>query len=291
MIERIPRLEVTKLLPVALIVMAALFGLGVRGHVFSAPGEPEQHYLGFDRNDYPGDEAMKLLRRDFAFTGYWLGNPPGEKTNTWSGKREMLRSEGFGFVLLFAGPTSDQLRDEAYTRKRVADDTEAAAAAARREGFPPGSLIFLDIEEGGRLPLTYVTYLKLWASELGRLGFGAGVYCSGIPIDEGERISLITSDFIRDQIKPSELVYWVYNDSCPPSPGCKTAQDPPAPSASGIGYAQIWQFVRSPRDKQIARHCRGYAKDGNCYAPFDTAHKYHLDVDSASSRDPSHAAK
>lgn len=257
----------------------------------SNPQKAQHYYLGIDRNDYPGDDAMKLLRHDFAFTGYWLGNPPGDTTNSWTGKRGLLLSEGFGFVLLFAGPNSGELRDQPYTRKRVADDTQAAAAAARREGFPTGSIIFLDIEEGGRLPSTYFTYLKTWASELERLGFRAGVYCSGIPIDEGEGLSLITSDFIREQIKPTELVYWVYNDSCPPSPGCSRPQEPPGPSKSGIAYAQIWQFVRSPRNKQTARHCRGYAKDGNCYAALDTAHKFHLDVNSATSADPSGGAK
>jgi len=256
----------------------------------STPQEaPQRHYLGFDRNDYPGDDAMKLLRREFTFTGYWLGNPPEEKTNSWTGKRELLRSEGYGFVLLFAGPTSGQLRDEAYTRKRVADDAQAAAAAARREGFPTGSVIFLDIEEGGRLPSTYVTYLKAWASELERLGFRPGVYCSGIPVDEDGGLKLITSDFIREQIRPAELVYWVYNDSCPPSPGCNTPQDAPAPSKSSIAYAQIWQFVRSPRDKETARRCGGYAKDDNCYAAIDRAHRFHLDVNSAISPDPSGA--
>jgi hypothetical protein len=202
-----------------------------------------------------------------------------------------MRSEGFGFVLLFAGPSSGQLRDQPYTRKRVADDTQAAAAAARREGFPSGSVIFLDIEEGGRLPSTYAIYLKAWASELEQLGFRAGVYCSAIPIDEGEGLRLITSDFIREQIKPTELVYWVYNDACPPSPGCLAPRQAPAPSKSGVSYAQVWQFVRSPRNRQTTRHCRGYAKDGNCYAPLDNAHRFHLDVNSATSADPSGGAQ
>src|SRR5207302_5518215 len=127
-----------------------------------------QTWPGWDSNDSPGHDAMELLRPDCAFTGYWVGSPPDDATICWTGKRELLRSEGFGFVLLFAGPTSGQLRDQPYTRKRVADDTQAAAAAARREGFPPGSVIFLDIEEGGRLPSTYFTYLKAWASELER---------------------------------------------------------------------------------------------------------------------------
>jgi glycoside hydrolase-like protein len=266
------------------------------GWALSARPSPQaekvsQNYLGFDRNEYPGDAAMRILKRDFAFTGYWLGNPPGEKNNSWTDKREFLRSEGFGFVLLFAGPASSELRNEPYASKRVAGDTQAVAVAARREGFPSGSIIFLDIEEGGRLPSTYLTYLKGWNSELARLGFRAGVYCSSIPIDEGEGLTLITSDFIREQIKPAELVYWVYNDSCPPSPGCVTPQAWPALSASGIAYAQIWQFVRSPRDKQTSRHCRGYAKDGNCYVSINPADRFHVDLNTAASPDPSGGRK
>ncbi len=51
-------------------------------------------YLGMDRNDYPGDAAMKTLRETFAFTGYWLNNPPGEKRNTWQGNRKTIRGSG-----------------------------------------------------------------------------------------------------------------------------------------------------------------------------------------------------
>jgi hypothetical protein len=253
----------------------------------TSPQSQQNSFLGFDRNDYPGDDAMKLLRKDFSFTSYWLSNPPQTKSNSWSGKREYLHSLGYGFLPLFNGPTSGELRDEPYTLKRVAADVQSAASAARREGFPLGSVIFLDIEEGGRLPSTYATYLKHWISDLDKLGFRAAVYCSGIPIDEGEGLKLITADFIRDQIKPAELIYWVFNDSCPPSPGCATPQNPPLPSKSAVAYAQVWQFARSPRDKETARHCRGYAKDGNCYAPFDTAHKFNLDLNVATSTDPS----
>jgi hypothetical protein len=255
----------------------------------SPQSSQQKYFLGFDRNDYPGDDAMKLLRKDFSFTSYWLGNPPQTKSNSWSGKREFLRSLGYGFLPLFNGPTSGELRDAPYTLKRAANDVAATVAAAKREGFPPSTIIFLDIEEGGRLPSTYKTYLKLWISGLAQAGFRAGVYCSGISIDEGEGLRLITADFIRGQVKPAQLVYWVFNDSCPPSPGCTTPQELPAPSKSGVAYAQVWQFVRSPRDKETARHCHGYAKDGNCYAAFDSAHKYNLDLNVATSADPSTA--
>src|SRR5947199_8780219 len=66
-------------------------------------------YLGFDRNDYPGDVALPILRKSFSFAGYWLGPPPGAKSNSWSGKRELLRSLGFGFLVLYTGPQSSEL--------------------------------------------------------------------------------------------------------------------------------------------------------------------------------------
>lgn len=244
-------------------------------------------YLGFDRNDYPGDEALLILRKTFSFAGYWLSPPPGEKTSSWISKREILRSQGFGFALLYAGPNSGELRDNAYTFQKAGEDTQAAAAAALHEGFPPGSIIFLDIEEGGRLPSTYFAYLRIWSSELMHLGFRAGIYCSSIPIDEGEGLQLITCDFIRRKLPAVDLVYWAYNDACPPSPGCVISKKLPALSTSGIPYADVWQFVRSPRAEETAAHCAGYAPNGNCYAAADSARRWHLDLDIASNPDPS----
>src|ERR1700722_4213806 len=49
-------------------------------------------FLGFDRNIYPGDDALPILRKTFAFSGYWLGPAPGEKINTFRGKRALLQS-------------------------------------------------------------------------------------------------------------------------------------------------------------------------------------------------------
>src|SRR5690349_22222102 len=70
---------------IAALALVALF----TGCSVSTSQEPQRCYLGFDRNEYPGDQAMKLLRRDFAFTGYWLGNPPGETTNSRSEERRV----------------------------------------------------------------------------------------------------------------------------------------------------------------------------------------------------------
>lgn len=259
----------------------------------SIPQEaPHRSYLGFDRNDYPGDEAMKILRKDFAFTSYWLSAPPGEKTNTWRGKRELLRSMGFGFVVLYNGPGSSALKTEVAAKGRGTREGDDAVAGAKKEGFAGGTIIFLDIEEGGRLPEPYHVYLATWSQALTNAGYRPGVYCSGIPVKEGPSVSITTADDIRKHDASREIAMWVFNDVCPPSPGCTFPQNPPAPDRSNISYAAVWQFAQSPRRKERTAHCRAkYAADGNCYATGDTAHKWFLDVNSATSPDPSGGAK
>ena len=244
-------------------------------------------YVGFDRNAYPGDEALPLLRKSFSFASYWLSPPPGEKTNSWIGKHGVMQAQGFGFLLLFQGRTSGQLPYKKDSIEAGLADARAAAGAARREGFPEGSVIFLDVEEGGRFFDGYHAYLRSWAESLKKEKFHPGIYCSGIVVDEGEGSTIVSSDDIRAHIGIADIVYWVYNDACPPSPGCGVPQKPPPPAASGVAYTSVWQYVRSPREKKVARHCRGYATDGNCYAPRDARHKWFLDENVATTADPS----
>ncbi len=54
---------------------AGVAGVWAHGHRSRLPAS----YLGFDRNDYPGDGNLPALRKSFAFTGFWLNNPPGEQ--------------------------------------------------------------------------------------------------------------------------------------------------------------------------------------------------------------------
>ena len=256
----------------------------------SAQDRPTRTYLGFDLNTYPGDNALHILRKTFAYAGYWLSPPPGAKQNSWLGKRELLRAQGFGFLLLYRGPQISDLKSEAQAAQKGSVDARNAAATAKKEGFPPRAIIFLDIEEGGRLPAKYHAYLRAWVGALEPAGYRAGVYCSGMPVNEGAGVTIITSDDIRKNIGTRQLAYWVFNDACPPSPGCVVPQNPPPPSASGISYASVWQFAQSPRRKQFTARCAAtYNTDGNCYAPGDPTHSWFLDVNSASTSDPSNA--
>jgi hypothetical protein len=256
---------------------------------------PRSTYLGFDRDIYPGDAAFSALRKNFAFTGYWLGPPPGEKTNTWLARRDFLRISGFGFLVLFNGRDGNEFKNEQDAAAKGANDARAAAAAAKREGFPASTIIFLDIEEGGRLSPAYHAYLRVWFDDLARAGYRAGVYCSGMPAKESGGITILTADDIRANAANRDFAFFVYNDACPPSPGCSfpaEAPEAPAPSTSGVSFAQAWQFAQSPRRKQFSAHCPpGYHQNGNCYSPADTSFSWELDVDTATSADPSNGAR
>jgi Domain of unknown function (DUF1906) len=245
----------------------------------------QQSYLGFDRNDYPGDANLKVLRQTFSYTGYWLNNPPGENSNTWIGKRAALHRAGFGFLVLFNGRLYKQLKHN--PAQLAQEDAQIAVAAAKRDGFAAHTIIFLDIEEGGRMLPEQKTYIYNWVDAVIAAGFRAGVYCSGIPAREDKHTAIVTAEDIRNNAQGRQIVYWVTNDVCPPSPGCRVTNTP-KPQQSGVLFADVWQFAQSPRRPDFARMCRNYNPDGNCYPPgVDPASHLHVDLNSASSPDPS----
>lgn len=246
-------------------------------------------YLGMDRNDYPGDAAMKVLRQSFAFTGYWLNNPPGATQNSWQGHRKDVEAMGYGFLLLFDGREYSAIKASGDATRLGISDGGAAVQSAQREGFPAHAIIFLDQEQGGRMLPEQRAYIHAWSDEVVRGGYRAGVYCSGIPFRESAKVTIVTADDIRDHAGGRSLSFFVSNDHCGPSPGCVVRQPPPLPAASGVAFANVWQYAQSPRRPEMTAACRQtYAADGNCYAHgFAPSSGVHLDIDSADSSDPS----
>jgi hypothetical protein len=247
-----------------------------------------QSFLGFDRNVYPGDNNLAALHKTFAFTGYWLNDPPGATSNTWTGKRSVIEKAGFGFVVLYTGKTYAQLKGNEAEEVGAADG-QAAVETAKHEGFPANTVIFLDQEEGGRLLGAQKDYLFAWIDAVNAAGFRAGVYCSGIPATEGSGETVVTAEDIRQNAGDRHIVYFVAGDSCPPSPGCVYPKVLPEPKDSGVAFADLWQYVQSPRRKDYTESCaQTYNADGNCYPPdFGQGSGMHVDLDVATEADPS----
>jgi hypothetical protein len=254
----------------------------------AAGQDPSRSYLGFDRNDYPGDGNLKVLHQTFSYTGYWLNKPPGASSNDWVGHRAAVESAGFGFLVLFNGRLYAQLKTVANSTRLGRSDARAAAAAAGREGFPRTTIIFLDQEQGGRMLPEQKAYIYAWVDGVTAAGFHAGIYCSGIAAaDDG---NVVTAEDIRQSAGKRAIVYWAINDACPPAPGCAFPQRPPAPGESGVRFAEVWQFAQSPQRKDVAAHCTNYSHDGNCDAP-GIGEGLPIDVNTATSADPSHGRK
>jgi hypothetical protein len=255
-------------------------------------------FRGFDSNDYPDDATMATLHHTFAFTGYWLTNPPGENSNSWQGKRALLRQQGWGFLALANGRLDDEIlkakksgtSPAALARK----DAAVAIAAARSGGFPAHSILFLDQEEGGILLDEQAAYLLAWTEAVAASDYRPGVYASGQPVPNGPGQTITTIDDIRAHVSKGHLhpiAMFDAQDTCPPAPGCTVNAKPLSTSGeltlSPGGDLVAWQYSQSPRRPGLTRSCAStYAADGNCYAPG--VPNVLLDMDLANSPDPSH---
>jgi hypothetical protein len=174
----------------------------------SAAAKPTQ-FLGFDRNDYPGDATMAVLHRTFAFTGYWLTPPPEETANTWLGKRKLLIRQGWGFLVLANGKLDAEIlaaqkigiQPEELGRR----DAATAVAAARHEDFPSHTILFLDQEEGGRMLPEQSAYILGWTEAVTLDNYRAGLYASGQPVPNGPGKQITTIEDVRQQVKVKGL--------------------------------------------------------------------------------------
>lgn len=258
----------------------------------SAAPAPSGPFVGFDRNDYPGDDTMSSMGKLFSFTGYWLTNPPGENANTWVGKRTLLRSQGWGFLVLANGRLDAEILKAKKSGTSPAalgkSDAATAVAAAKREGFPAQTILFLDQEEGGRLLEEQAAYLLSWTEAVAASSYRPGVYASGQRVQDDPGVWIDTIEDFRARVKKGglhEVAIFNALDQCPPSPGC-TLHAKPLTAAPDLNLT-VWQYSQSPRRPEITQSCGAtYAADGNCYAPGFP--QVFLDMDAADSPDPSH---
>jgi hypothetical protein len=205
--------------------------------------------------------------------------------NSWVGKRRTLESVGFGFLVLFNGRLDAELKSVTKARSLGTADGQLASTEARNEGFPLRTVIFLDQEEGGRMLPEQKAYIYAWVDAVAASGFRAGIYCSGIGAKDDENV--VTAEDIRKNSGGRSIFYFVSNDQCSPSPGCAFPKSAPSPSQSGVSFADVWQFAQSPRRPEYTASCSAtYSSDTNCYPPGVTE-KLHIDIDTATSSDPS----
>lgn len=136
-------------------------------------------YAGFDRADCPPLATMAALRAqtNLVWCGYYL-RAPSQPASTWRGKRAALVAQGWGLAPIYVGQQVTGPGSHVVTAAQGQIDGAEACADLAAEGFPPGSWVYLDLEEGPPLTDARKAYIKTWYPAVTAGGYQAGVYCS-----------------------------------------------------------------------------------------------------------------
>ena len=160
-----------------------------------APGEDDARGVpGFDTREYPGDDVMRAWRdaSPYRWVGFYLPAPCYTGTS-WQGRRPVLEGMGWRMAVLFvgeqdwadaahaadaAGPDGAPLRCTRtnLTAERAAADGAAAVSAAAAEGFPAGTVVYLDVERVEGVSDALGTYVRRWFDTV----LGDGRYVPGL---------------------------------------------------------------------------------------------------------------
>jgi glycoside hydrolase-like protein len=136
-------------------------------------------YKGFDTEHYPGDSVMSVWHTsgDYDWVGYYLPAPCHRDTS-WSGTRATLDSMGWGTAVIYVGQQtwghlprrSSALGSPSSCRANLVNgvrgtlDATDAIARADSEGFPRGTMIFLDLEHMDHVPQAMRDYYRAWTA-------------------------------------------------------------------------------------------------------------------------------
>ena len=203
-------------------------------------------FAGFDRSVYPGDGVMQAIIQstNLRWCGFYLAPAPSQPGTSWMTKRAFLQGLGWGLAPIYVGQQVQGRGSHTVTAAQGTIDGENAVQLASQAGFAPGSIIFLDVEQGPPPQPATIAYYQAWVAGLIAQGFAPGVYCSHSQLAQ----ALFNAD--------NRPVFWVFNINkftCVPSQvtpqrSLITGNPPfpaPDPINSGISFAKLWQFAQS----------------------------------------------
>lgn len=142
-------------------------------------------YAGFDMSVFPGAAQMSWLiqNTNLRWCGFYLGPAPSHTDDGWMDQRAALAALGWGLLPIYLGQqTAGPGAHSANPLQGSLDGTDAATLASGA-GFPPGTYVYLDVEDGSAPSEDVVGYIHEWAHALVNGGYAPGFYCSHLIAD------------------------------------------------------------------------------------------------------------
>jgi hypothetical protein len=219
-----------------------------------ADAQQEGKVMGFDTHTYPGDETMAAWKAapgaPYRWVGFYLP-APCHKDRSWSGKRQTLVDMGWGLAVVYVGqqtwgrtprPTAARIarllksgktcNADLVSAERGAVEGADAVAAAEAEGFPRGSIVFLDIERMEKMPGTMRDYYRAWSKHL----LADGRYRPGIYVHAHNAQAVyddVKAEFVAAGLVDEEPRMWVASG--------RGFEEGKAPQDVGFAFAGVWQ--------------------------------------------------
>src|SRR5262249_362829 len=135
----------------------------------------------------------------YSWVGFYLPGAPCHKDTSWSGKRDTLRAMGWGLAVVYVGEQTwgktphplasallAALRKRESCNANLVSGTEGvvdandAARIAHAQGFPNGTVIFLDLERMDKIPQPMRDYYIAWVRQM----LAAGIYRPGVYVHQ-----------------------------------------------------------------------------------------------------------
>ena len=208
----------------------------------------------------------------YEWVGYYL-QAPCHRDPSWMGKRRTLTTMGWGLAVLYVGqqtfdgvpdvtvpfvfdlettfppaararimvaPTEAETQSAAVTCSRTlltaeqgTGDAIDAVTKTAAEGFPSGTVIFLDIEHMDSIPASMSAYFRAWVQEVLADGrFRPGIY---VHKDNAQAIYNGVQHAYADMNRTGSAVFWLTT-----STGFSIDK---SPQDVGFSWASVWQGI------------------------------------------------
>ncbi len=196
-------------------------------------------FSGFDCGSYPGDAAIEAWAASstYSFVGFYFDAPCHTTTTfkTWSGKLPVIKAAGLGLAVIYVGLQQDGCGKTRLSREKGLSHGEDLVTKFAAEGFPDGTVVFLDIEHyDGLLSAAMEAYVRGWISTiLDNPVVSAGIYC---PASKAKEIRLAARrEYAAHGLPGGAPAFWIVRSDALFDPASST------PTDCGVSFADVWQ--------------------------------------------------